>query len=88
MNPEIHSIVEDMKKRSKKEPIAESDIHTYQLAQMAHLLSLLSQEAETHSEKVVDYSKKIVTFTKVLLWFTGILIFIGLIQIYMMIFKS
>jgi hypothetical protein len=88
MNPEIHTIVEDMKKRSKKEPIAESDIHTYQLAQMAHLLSLLAEETETQSQKVIDYSKKIVIFTKVLLWFTGVLVFIGLVQIFMMIFKS
>ena len=86
MDSEIPSIVKNMA-RGKKDSTANSDILVYQLGQMAHLLSLLSQEAETQSQKVVDYSKKIVTFTKVLLWFTGILIFIGTIQIYMMIFK-
>ncbi len=81
MNPEIYAIIEDMKKRSPKNPIANSEIQTYLSVQSSSLLVLLAEEAEKQNQKIS-------AFTKVLVWFTGSLIFIGLIQIYMMVIKS
>jgi hypothetical protein len=87
MNPEIHSIVEDMIKRCSKQPIATSDIHTYQLAQMGHLLSLLSQEAENQSIRLSGQTDKLIKLTKAIVWFTVALFFLGFVQIFLMIFN-
>jgi hypothetical protein len=88
MNPEIHSIVEDMKKRSKKEPIAESEIHTYLSIQMAHLLVLLAEESEKQSNKISEQTEKLIQYTRTIRYLTWALFFLGFIQIFMFIFKS
>jgi hypothetical protein len=86
MNPEIKAVVENMK-RGEKESLGSTDILVYQLSQMAHLLSLLSEEAETQSKKISEQTDKLVTSTKYLLWFTGALFVVGFGQIGLMIFK-
>jgi hypothetical protein len=53
MNPEIHTIIEDMKKRSPPSPLGSSDIQNYLSIQMARLLVLLSKEAEKQGAKII-----------------------------------
>lgn len=65
MNPEIHSIVENMK-RGRKESIATSDILVYQIGQMAYLLSLLAEEAEKATKWMVRLTWIIAILTCVL----------------------
>jgi hypothetical protein len=89
MNSEIHSIVEDMKNRCRKDPRNNpSDINNYQIAQMAHLLSLLSEKAETQSEKISKQTDTLINFTRAIVWFTVALMVIGAVQIALMIFKA
>ena len=87
MNPEIPSVVENMR-RGKKESIASSDILIYQLSQMAHLLSLLAEEAENQNKKISGQTEKLIQYTRTIRYLTWALFFLGFIQIFMFIFKS
>ena len=80
MNPNIHSIVEDMQQHSPKNPLAASDIHNYMSAQMSRLLALLAEESEKRT-------KKMIWFTIAIFALTSALLFIGIVQIIMMIVK-
>jgi hypothetical protein len=88
MKQEIYSIIEEMKKRSPQTPIATSDIHTYQSVQMARLLVLLAEEAETQNNKISEQTEKLIRFTKTIQVLTYALLFVGLVQIVAMIVKS
>lgn len=72
MNPEIHAIIEDMKKRSPPSPLGSSDIQNYLSIQMARLLVLLAEEAENQSKKVIGLTWATVGLT-VALFFLGII---------------
>lgn len=87
MNPKIHSTVENMQ-RGKKESGATSDILVYQLGQMAHLLSLLAEEAEKQSTNLSKQTEKLIQYTRTIQYLTWTLLFLGFIQIFMFIFKS
>ena len=88
MNPDIHSIVEDMQQRSPKDPLAASDIHNYMSAQMSRLLALLAEESERQSNRISEQTEKMIRFTKAIVALTGALFFIGIVQIVMMIVKA
>lgn len=85
MNPEINSIIEDMRKFRPKEPIATSDIHTYQSVQMARLLFLLAEESEKQSTKLSEQTEKLIQFTKAIKTLTLVLLFVGIVQIVLMV---
>ena len=87
MNPEIFSIVEDMKNRCSPDPLNPTDIQVYQTAKMARLLSLLAEETQTQSNKISEQTEKLIKLTKVLVCFTLVLFFVGFVQIALMIFK-
>ncbi|MBI5578780.1 MAG: hypothetical protein HY895_06470 [Deltaproteobacteria bacterium] len=87
MNPEIHSIVEDMKKYSHKTPLGSSDIQNYLTIQNARLLVLLAEETETQSEKISNQGNIMIGLTKAVTGFTVLLLIIGALQIYYMIMK-
>jgi hypothetical protein len=87
MNPEISFIIEDIKKNCKEQRIADTDKQMYQTYQMAYLLSLLSKEAETQSEKISKQTDALIKFTKEIVWFTVALLIFGAFQIVLMIFK-
>ena len=87
MSQEIQSIVENMK-RGKKESAASSDILVYQLGQMAHLLSLLAEEAEKQSFKLSEQTDKLIKYTRTIRYLTWALFLLGAIQIFMFILKS
>lgn len=75
MNPEIHSIVEDMKKRCPKNPIANSDIQTYLSVQSSSLLVLLAEEAEKSAKKTEKLTGRILFLTWVIAILTAVLLF-------------
>lgn len=74
MNPEIHSIVKDMKKHCQKDPIAETDRQTYLMVQSSRLSVLLAEEAEKST-------KKIVYLTWALFGLTAVLLVVSIVQI-------
>lgn len=58
MDPEINTIVQDMKKHCKEDPIANSEKQTYLMVQSSRLSVLLAEEAETQNKKVAKQTKK------------------------------
>jgi len=82
MNPEIHSIVEDMMKQAPTSFIhTDPDPQSYHLARLAKLLSLLAEEAETQNKEVSKQTEKIIKLTKAIYILTFTLLGIGIIQI-------
>jgi hypothetical protein len=75
MNPEIHTIIEDMKRRSPKNPIASSDIQNYLQVQNSNLLVLLAEEAEKTAQKNEMISNRILFLTWVIVVLTAVLVF-------------
>ncbi len=88
MNPEIHSIVNDMKKRCPKNPMASSDIQNYLSVQTSNLLVLLAEETEIQNNKTAKQTEKVISLTKAIHWLTRALLFIGVVQITMMIVNA
>ena len=70
MNPEIKSIIKDMKERSPKNPIASSDKQNYLLIRSSELLVLLAEEAEKSTEKIGKLTWAIVFLTAFLVFTT------------------
>ena len=54
-------------KRGKKDSMASTDILVYQLGQMAHLLSLLAEEAEESTKKITRLTWSLFGLTVALL---------------------
>ncbi|HBR22226.1 MAG TPA: hypothetical protein DD713_06625 [Nitrospiraceae bacterium] len=75
MNPEIHTIIEDMKKRSPKNPLNNSDVQTYLSVQNSRLLVLLAEEAEKSAKKTEKLTGRILFLTWVIAILTAVLLF-------------
>ena len=75
MHPEIYTIIEDMKKRSPKNPIANSDKQTYLSVQSSRLLVLLAEEAAKSTEKNEKLTRRILFLTWVITVLTAVLLF-------------
>ena len=88
MDDGIYTIVEDMKKYTPKNPIADSDIHTHLSIQMARLFVLLAEASERHGNNIAKQTEKIIRFTKAIVGLTWALFFIGIVQIIMVVVKS
>ncbi len=88
MNPKIHSIIEDMKKRCPKNPKASSDIQNYVSIQTSNLLVLLAEETEIQNNKTAKQTEKVIRLTKAIHGLTWALLFIGVVQITMMIVNA
>lgn len=69
MHPEIYSILDDMKIRRPKNPIANSDIQTYLQVQSSNILVLLAEENEKSAKKLEKLTKTLTVLT----WFIAIL---------------
>ena len=80
MNPEIHSIVEDVQRRAPKNPLNNADVHTYVTIQMARLHALLAAESEKQAKVMIWFTIAIVVLTVAL-------VFVGIVQIAPMIAK-
>ncbi len=75
MNPEIHTIIEDMKMRSPKNPIASSDKQNYLSIRSSELLVLLAEEAEKSAEKTEKLTRHILYLTWAIVALTAVLVF-------------
>ena len=75
MNPEIHVIIEDMKRRKKSNPMGDLDIQNYLSVETSRLLVLLAEEAEKSAEKNVKISNRILFLTWVIVALTAVLVF-------------
>lgn len=69
MNPEIYSILDDMKKHMPKNPIATSDRQTDLSIKASMLLILLAEENEKSAKKLEKLTKTLTALT----WFIAIL---------------
>ena len=77
MNTEINSIVKNMKSKCKAtpNPLNNSDVNNYELAQMAHLLSLLAEENAKSSRKIEKLTNVLIGLTIVIAFLTAVLVF-------------
>jgi hypothetical protein len=88
MNPEIFSIVEDMRRRCKENPIAESDKQTYLMVQSSRLSVLLAEAAETQNQIVAEQTKETVRLTGSIHILTWVMVAVWIIQIAVAVIKS
>jgi len=75
MNPEIYTIIDDMKKRCPQNPTANSDIQTYLSVQNSRLLVLLAEETEKSAKKTEKLTGRILFLTLVIAILTAVLLF-------------
>jgi hypothetical protein len=75
MNPDIYSILEDLKKHVPVNPVHPNDVHTHQSFHIARLRVLIAEEEAESAEKMER-------FTKGLYWFTAALLVLGVIQLF------
>lgn len=81
MNPEIYTIIEDMKKFNKNDPIDDLRIHIHLSIQTARLRVLLAEEAEKQNTKLSDQTDKLIQYTGAIKTLTLVLLFVGIVQI-------
>lgn len=75
MNPEIKTILEDMRKHIPRNPIATSDKHTYLSIQESALLVLLAEENEKSAKELGRHTIVIKFLTWVIVALTAFLVF-------------
>jgi hypothetical protein len=76
MNPEIYTILDDMKIRRPKKPIANSDIQTYLQVENSNLLVLLAEENEKAARKIEKLTNVLIALTVVIAILTATLVFL------------
>lgn len=83
MNPEIYTILDDMKQRSPKDPvIATSDKQTYLSIQSSRLFVLLAEETEKSTNENVKMQRTITKLTWAMLFVSVVLLVISAFQVY------
>jgi len=89
MNPEIHSIIEDMKKHIPQNDLPQDDRGRQNTLsfQMAHLLVLLAEESERQSNKLSEETEELIRYTRTIRYLTWALFLLGGIQIVMFFIK-
>jgi len=74
MNPEIHSVLQEMVKHDTKLGITTSDRDAHLSVCMARLLVLLAEEAENNATKAEKATKRIVVLTWIIAILTAFLV--------------
>jgi hypothetical protein len=88
MNPEIYTILDDMRQRTPRDPvIATSDKNIYLSIQASRLQVLLAEEAEKATNENIKMQRTITKLTKVMLFVSVVLLFISVFQVALQFFQ-
>lgn len=83
MNPEIYTIIKDMRNRFPVEKctMGDSERQIYLSIRSSQLSVLLAEEEEAQNKVILHNAEETVRLTRAIYILTGVMLFIGVIQI-------